>query len=139
MSFIRSRMKSVKNNSISFENFKKFCDWFSPSLTTLITVSSEWQSEAPILLHGFVSRKVAEQILGDKDVGTFLIRLSESRAGWLAISFNDTRRDSRVTDHCLMSVDDKGFTLFFSKGERIYFTLSELVFECRCELFPDFF
>ena len=82
MRFIKSRMTSlsqVKNDLITFENFKKFCQWFSPSLTTLIRVSSEWQCVTPLLFHGFVGRHDAEVMLKGKDQGTFLIRLSEVR------------------------------------------------------------
>ncbi|GMH50380.1 hypothetical protein TrRE_jg1132, partial [Triparma retinervis] len=138
MRFIKSRMTSlsqVKDDLITFENFKKFCEWFSPSLTTLIRVSSEWQCQRPLLFHGFVGRFDAEAMLKGKDVGTFLIRLSESKPGWLAISFNDLRKSSTKVkirqDHCAMSVDEKGFTLFFAKGQRIYDTLTDLVYECR--------
>jgi len=146
MRFIKSRMTSlsqVKNDLITFENFKKFCQWFSPSLTTLIRVSSEWQCVTPLLFHGFVGRHDAEVMLKGKDQGTFLIRLSESKPGSLAVSFNDVKTSSSGAkkikqDHCAMSVNERGFTLFFARGQRMYDTLTDLVYECRkLVMLPD--
>jgi len=69
----------ITNDLITFDNFKAFCVWFSPSLVTLNRVSNEWQCQVPILFHGFMGREGAENELKQKDIGTFLIRLSESR------------------------------------------------------------
>ena len=129
-------LSQVKDDLITFENFKKFCEWFSPSLTTLIKISSEWQCQSPVLLHGFVGRFDAEKMLKGKDFGTFLIRLSESKPGSLAISFNDLYKSNTKVkirqDHCAMSVNEKGFTLDFKKGgHRLYDTLTDLIYECK--------
>jgi len=137
--FVKARLSSeeLRNDMVTFDHFNEFCKWWSPSLKTLITLSSEWQCEQPLLLHGFVGRSESEKTLKAQSVGTFLIRLSESKPGWLAITFNDSKKSTKHNkikikpDHCLVNVDDKGFTLFFAKGRRSYETLSDLVFDCR--------
>jgi hypothetical protein len=103
--FLKSRMSSrpLKKDIVAFEHFKKFAKWWSPTLTTLIALSSEWQCVTPVLLHGFIGRQRAEQLLNNESEGAFVVRFSESRPGWLAISFNEKRR-SEVTGRTEMKV-----------------------------------
>jgi len=132
--FLNKRMSSkpIKNGIVTFELFKKFCKWWAPTLATLITLSSEWQREEPLILHGFISRAEAEGLLSECKEGYFLVRFSESRAGWLALSFNEKKRNAIRRDHCLVSLDREGFTLFFGMDlKRTYETLGELVQKCR--------
>ncbi|GMH89980.1 hypothetical protein TrVE_jg7058 [Triparma verrucosa] len=140
MKFIKARLSSepLRNDMVTFEQFIKFCEWWSPSLLTLIKLSSIWQCQQPLLLHGFYGRTVSQNALKGKRVGTFLIRLSESRYGWLAISFNDSKKSRSnpermkiSPDHCLVQVNENGFTLYFAKGQRTYTSLNDLVFDCR--------
>jgi len=133
-----SRSKRIKGNGdvrITFEDFVIFCDWLGPTLKTLNSISSEWQSTDPKLVHGFIGRSATEHMLQKSPLpGVFAIRFSESRAGWLAISFNDTmKRGGKVSssNHCLVAVAEDGFTIYFQKGRRKYPTLAELIQECK--------
>ena len=130
--FLRKRVSTgpLKNGIVTFQHFKKFCKWWAPTLTTLITVSGEWQSTDPVLVHGFVGRAAAEALLKAEKGGVFLIRFSESRPGWLAITFNE-KPSHGTPDHCLVEVTQTGFTLLFKdKAKHTHPTLSSLVDRC---------
>ena len=143
---------------INFQDFVLFCSWLSPTLKTLNSISSEWQTTTTtgsrVLIHGFVGRVRAVEMLKEmSSAGVFLIRFSESNPGWLVISFNDEEKErkskgggsttsttsttstaTRVissNNHCLVSVADNGFTIYFQKGRRKYGKLSELIAECK--------
>ena len=85
---------------INFQDFVLFCSWLSPTLKTLNSISSEWQTTTTtgsrVLIHGFVGRVRAVEMLKEmSSAGVFLIRFSESNPGWLVISFNDEEKERK--------------------------------------------
>lgn len=58
-----------------------------PVQHSIRSLCREWLSDAPRLLHGFLSRRQTEELLADKREGTFLFRFSTSHLGLLSISF----------------------------------------------------
>lgn len=79
----------MDQDTISIEAFTDFSRWWAPLITTLSRLRNDWSSTSPVRVHGFVSRQEACTKLLEKDVGTFLLRFSESVAGALVISFTE--------------------------------------------------
>lgn len=79
----------MDQDTISIEAFTDFSKWWAPLITTLSRLRNDWSSTSPVRVHGFISRQEACAKLREKDVGTFLLRFSESVAGALVISFTE--------------------------------------------------
>ena len=129
-----------RSSSINFEDFVSFCKWFSPTLVTLNSISSEWQCCTPTkLIHGFCCRDTTERMLeSNPKPGVFLIRCSETKPGWLALSFNDEKKsrggilEVKSDNHCLVQVEDDGFTIYFQKNQRRkYAQLRDLILSAK--------
>lgn len=56
-------------------------------MTTLSRLGKDWASTDPVVVHGFVGRVQATRLLKSQKPGTFLLRISESQQGNVAISF----------------------------------------------------
>ncbi|CAN0049952.1 unnamed protein product, partial [Laminaria digitata] len=85
---------SIDKDTISIEAFTEFSKWWAPLMTTLSRLRNDWSSTSPVRVHGFMGRQEACTKLEEQEVGTFLLRFSESVPGALVISF--TEEVSRV-------------------------------------------
>ena len=79
----------MDQDTITIEAFTEFSKWWGPLITTLSRLRNDWSSTSPVRVHGFVGRQKACKMLLEKEVGTFLLRFSESVAGALVISFTE--------------------------------------------------
>mmetsp|Transcript_16859 Transcript_16859/g.25367 ORF Transcript_16859/g.25367 Transcript_16859/m.25367 type:complete len:1026 (+) Transcript_16859:137-3214(+) len=143
---------------IDRERFIVFCEeWWSALLNSLRILNAEFSCKDPIIIHGFLSRQRSEErLLETNERGVFLFRFSESRKGYLVVSFTDyatdsTGQSSRVRDgsdgravalrahHCLVNVEPSGLSMYFEDGECKYDSLEELVMKCTGlrTLYPD--
>jgi len=92
------RQKVAPDGLVHFANFRDFCrNWWEPLLVTVRRLRHEWNSESPRLILGFIDRKSAENLLQNSREGTFLIRFSDTKAGWLAITFTRDRKERTRT------------------------------------------
>lgn len=76
-------------DTISIEAFTEFSKWWAPLITTLSRLRSDWSATTPVRVHGFMSRQETSTKLLGKEVGTFLLRFSESVVGALVVSFTE--------------------------------------------------
>jgi len=130
------RQKVAPDGLVHFANFRDFCrNWWEPLLVTVRRLRHEWNSESPRLILGFIDRKSAENLLQNSREGTFLIRFSDTKAGWLAITFTleiekkepELSSESCV-QHVLVDVQADGCVIsFLEKGKRKYSTLQSLI------------
>ncbi|XP_029808185.1 SH2 domain-containing protein 7-like [Suricata suricatta] len=81
------------------------------ALARLQQLALTWftETQAPLILHdgalppwfhGFITRKETEQLLGDKALGSFLIRLSDRATGFI-LSYRNCCAQSRVAEEWL--------------------------------------
>ena len=113
--------------------FLVFCEWWSPLLKALDVLRTEFTFKNPILIHGFLGRQQTEaKLLSSGQVGMFLLRFSESHAGYLVVSFTDYVTDSShlKVHHCLVNVRKDGISIYFERGEYRYQSLLELIMNC---------
>ncbi|CAN0489215.1 unnamed protein product, partial [Laminaria digitata] len=71
---------------ISIEAFVRFSKWWARVMATLSRLRDDWSSTDFVRVRGFVGKQTAIDMLLDKEIGTFLLRFSETEAGALAIS-----------------------------------------------------
>ncbi|PRP75084.1 hypothetical protein PROFUN_03920 [Planoprotostelium fungivorum] len=95
------------NSNITIKMFDDFWAWFGKGLQKLRYqrhLCSMWQHG---LIYGYVPRDTVNAALVNQDVGTFLIRLSESNPGTFAIGYviDETDPEKRVR-HYLITKDD---------------------------------
>ncbi|XP_073541956.1 uncharacterized protein [Phyllobates terribilis] len=104
-----------------------------PSVRWFIETQSEWflKNGIPEWFHGVITRKDAEDLLNDKTMGCFLIRVSESRIGY-SLSYRSLDRyrhfmiDVLKDQQCILSGDT-----------RVHNTLEDLVnFHIQHRLYP---
>ncbi|KAM4050606.1 hematopoietic SH2 domain-containing protein [Anomaloglossus baeobatrachus] len=104
-----------------------------PSVKWFIETQSEWflKNGIPEWFHGVITRKDAEDLLTDKPMGCFLIRVSESRIGY-SLSYRTLDRfrhfmiDVFKDQECILSGDT-----------RVHNTLEDLVnFHMQHRLYP---
>jgi hypothetical protein len=110
-----------------------FCEWWAPLLQSLTILNTEFSCKKPILIHGFLNRqKTEETLLSAKEVGVFLLRFSESHAGYLVVSFTDLENEGAPmkVHHCLVNVGNDGVSIYFERGECKYLSLQELIMNC---------
>jgi hypothetical protein len=81
------------HSDLQFLQFVQLWEWFSRWLNLMPHVETEWTSNQPVLLHGFVPREVAFFRVQRSACGTFLLRFSERQPGHLAATF---RTDTKV-------------------------------------------
>ena len=120
---------------VSLEIFSKFYSWWSGALSIICDLRGLWCEQK----FSFVGKKEAELKLGTCDVGTFMIRFSESKPSFLAIAWknSDPTSDpvpagqqpnhSKLFGHCLVECRRSGFVVAFPTGAVLYMKLSELV------------
>lgn len=109
-----------------------FCKWWAPLLQSLSILNAEFSCKNPIIIHGFLNRqKTEEKLLSVDKVGVFLLRFSESQAGYLVVSFTDMEKGAPMkVHHCLVNVGTDGVSIYFERGECKYSSLQELVMNC---------
>lgn len=109
-----------------------FCEWWAPLIHSLTILNAEFSCKTPILIHGFLNRqKTEETLLSANEVGVFLLRFSESHAGYLVVSFTDVDSVGAMkVHHCLVNVGEDGVSIYFERGECKYLSLQELVMNC---------
>ena len=113
--------------------FMVFCEWWAPLLKSLTILNTEFSCKKPILIHGFMNRqKTEDTLLSAKEVGVFLLRFSESHAGYLVVSFTDLESEGAPmkVHHCLVNVGSDGVSIYFERGECKYLSLQELIMNC---------
>lgn len=113
--------------------FMVFCEWWAPLLQALTILNTEFSCKKPILIHGFLNRqKTEDTLLSAKEVGVFLLRFSESHAGYLVVSFTDLECEGAPmkVHHCLVNVGTDGVSIYFERGECKYLSLQELIMNC---------
>jgi hypothetical protein len=84
---VASRDPASSSLSITRAAFDSFWDWFGPAFARIHFkkhLATMWNDG---LIAGVVSRAEAEKLLRDQEVGTFLVRLSDSNAGFLVVSY----------------------------------------------------
>ena len=104
----------------------------------------EWLMINPILIQGFQSRNLAERLLQNRRIGTFIVRLSTSHFGFLVISFvcDQIRIEKEksiasdygfngkraIVHHILIRVEeDQSCYIFEEKGRHGYKSLTSLI------------
>lgn len=127
-------------------HFAALCRWWAPVLDTIARLNDDWRRTTPVrCIHGMVDRQAAERLLVNRQLGTFLLRLSESHAGLLVISFISTSepasldepevtevQERRMVHHCLVTAKDDGCVISFKGGvNRSYATLGDLILDCK--------
>lgn len=113
--------------------FMVFCEWWAPLLQSLTILNTEFSCKKPILIHGFLNRqKTEDTLLSANEVGVFLLRFSESHAGYLVVSFTDLENEGSPmkVHHCLVNVGTDGVSIYFERGECKYLSLQELIMNC---------
>eukprot|EP00752_Nemacystus_decipiens_P002493 g2344.t1 len=146
---------------IPLEAFLEFSLWWAPLMRTLSLLRNDWASMAPVRVHGFISRLVAERKLQQKERGTFLLRFSESMQGTLVVSFTEhvthapggssmmasppssafSSPPTTCVKHCLVDVQRGGRCFIeVEQGKTVpYDSLHDLVRACSSmqTLYPD--
>jgi len=95
-----------------------------------------WLTPKPKVMHGFIQRDKSTAILSNCAVGTFLIRLTDSNPGCLAIDFVD----DNTIGHVLCAVrPQSGFSLILSDGRYTSPTFPDLMMKVTkfTTLHPD--
>jgi hypothetical protein len=87
------------------------------------------------VVHGFIARDLAQSMLAQCVVGTFILRFSDSNSGCLAIAYVmpvAAAGGARKIDHFLIKLTPRGYALTLAnKTELVYPTLSELLLKCQ--------
>ena len=120
---------------VTLEIFSTFYKWWIGVLNIIRGLRGLWCDSNPLRIEGFLSRAATELTLGHFDVGTFLIRFSESKTSYLAIAWVNralpaagrSEEIGKRFGHCLVECRHSGFVVMFPNGAVIYKTLSELI------------
>eukprot|EP00455_Lapot_gusevi_P051606 TRINITY_DN7732_c0_g1_i1.p1 TRINITY_DN7732_c0_g1~~TRINITY_DN7732_c0_g1_i1.p1 ORF type:complete len:223 (+),score=38.88 TRINITY_DN7732_c0_g1_i1:157-825(+) len=132
LQYIRSQVENLGglpagNPDVPLSAFARFWFWFEEAVRCARATARLWGNPRQILIHGFLSRSRAVQLLQDQPVGTFLVRFSDSQPGKFGVAYVD-----RGVEHVLVTVSPKhGFGIQVSDGERWYQTLDELILKCH--------
>jgi len=128
MKAIRSQLEEGKRGKISFNAVQKRWHWFTTLEKIVQKIGYVWWEEEPRLCQGIVSRSTSEQMLHGQPKGTFILRFSESQAGFIAVDYVHSRRG---VVHTLIDANGARFKSFERVNEqnveREYTTLPELI------------
>nr|CAB3266038.1 SH2 domain-containing protein 4B-like [Phallusia mammillata] len=99
------------------QNRQEIIDWFSS------TQESAWIGDViPTWFHGIINRQEAERLLEKREVGDFLVRVSDKIWGY-ALSYNDTGR----VKHYLIDASKPSCFHFFGNDQIHHETLTDLL------------
>jgi len=126
---IRTQLEEgKKGGKINFNAVKKRWHWFITLERIVQKIGYVWWQEEPRLCQGIVSRSTSEQMLRSQPKGTFILRFSESQAGFIAVDYVHSRRG---VVHTLIDANGSRFKSFERihdrNVEREYDTLPELI------------
>jgi len=126
---IRTQLEEGKKfGKITFNAVKKRWHWFITLERVVQKIGYVWWQEEPRLCQGIVSRSTSEQMLRGQPKGTFILRFSESQAGFIAVDYVHSRRG---VVHTLIDANGSRFKSFERVHdrniEREYDTLPELI------------
>ncbi|KAL0274829.1 UNVERIFIED_CONTAM: hypothetical protein PYX00_002858 [Menopon gallinae] len=111
---------SIAVGSVRPRSREAITEWFRTSEYERRAAIDEKNQIAP-WFHGIISRQEAEQVLADKPVGNFLVRISERIWGY-AISYKDVDR----CKHYLIDASN-GRYQFLGPNQMVHKTLGELI------------
>jgi DNA polymerase III delta prime subunit len=118
------------NASVAYGRFEGFWSWFVAFIRVIRRVPELWLTAEPAaFLKGVMSRAECNRMLSGKNAGTFLLRLSESQAGCIAVAFVDS---NLAPGHILIDCKSEQFRIFLADGQDLqYSSLVELVLNCK--------
>lgn len=125
------------NPYVSYDAFVGFWSWFAAFMHVVSKVPDLWADLGNRTILGVVSRQVAEEQLRDQLERTFVLRMSESRIGNLALGYvTHDAAGRRIIVHSLIDGSGEGFSIVLQgdglqKQKQSYHTLQELVMKCR--------
>jgi len=126
---IRTQLEEGKRfGKISYTAVKKRWHWFITLERIVQKIGYVWWQEEPRLCQGIVSRTTSEHLLQGQPKGTFILRFSESQAGFIAVDYVHSRRG---VVHTLIDANGSRFKSFErvhdKNVEREHDTLPELI------------
>jgi hypothetical protein len=129
MNAIRVQLEEGKRGGkLSFAAVNKRWHWFTTLEKLVQKIGYVWWQEEPRLCQGIISRYTSEQMLRGQPKGTFILRFSESQAGFIAVDYVHSRRG---VVHTLIDANGPRFKSFERvhdrNVEREYATLPELI------------
>lgn len=131
------RTEGCRDGYISPQSFARFyVTIFKPICSVIRLILPYWLETFPHkLIYGLVNRQQSAEMLSNCEVGTFLIRLSETQPGKMAVAYVvfDDRSKQKIVSHTLINptVDDR-FSIQLAEGESVFSSLGELVLQgCR--------
>ncbi|GBG32001.1 Signal transducer and activator of transcription A [Hondaea fermentalgiana] len=118
---------------------KAFAAWLEASTASLLSNSEYWNQG---VIFGLVSKEQVNEILLSRSSGTFLIRISESVPGNLAVAYvvaAPCGSSRRVVHSLVVPGPDGGVSLEFRNGRKRFESLGAflLAHDIFCHLWPD--
>ena len=120
---------TVQQDTVQLADFVPFYIWWKGVLSIIYDLQGLWCDQNPVRIEGFQSRRETELKLTASDIGTFIIRFSESKPSYLAIAWvnhSDGENGKRI-GHCLVECRQSGFVVAFPTGAVMYLKLAELL------------
>jgi hypothetical protein len=140
------REGGVKVDTVQLADFVPFYKWWVGVLSIIRGLRGLWCDQNPVRIEGFQSRRETELKLSASDVGTFIIRFSETKPSFLAIAWvnnadgggNGGNLGKRI-GHCLVECRPSGFVVAFPTGALMYLKLAELLHNLKklVNLYPS--
>jgi hypothetical protein len=117
--------KRFKNNSdeiVHLQAFGGFWNWFEAFSEIIAEIPELWSSTDPCVVYLCTSAEAQEELARYRP-GTFLIRFSESKVGYISLAV----KKKTTTEHLLVYKDEGGWNHDGDSVEDVYATVPELL------------